>query len=252
MGVLDGKVAIITGGASGIGKGMATAVAKEGAGVTITDINVDLVATTAENLRSQDLDVLDVVADGRKDEDVANAVQRTVDKWGRIDMLINCAQAAHQPKPFEEWTVDDLSLAFDSGFFASLRYMNACFPYLKESQGSVLNFGSQAGLIANAGQVDYNAAKEAIRAMSRTAAREWGQYNIAVNNIIPGMLTEGMKSFFEDKPEHRAHSLANIPMGRFGDPEKDAGSLAVFLMTEGAHFFTGDTFNLDGGRVLRP
>jgi NAD(P)-dependent dehydrogenase (short-subunit alcohol dehydrogenase family) len=130
--------------------------------------------------------------------------------------------------------------------------MKACFPYLKESQGSVLNFGSQAGLIANAGQVDYNSAKEAIRALSRTAAREWGPHNIAVNNIIPGMLTEGMQAFFSDKPEHRAHSLANIPMGRFGDPEQDAGALAVFLMTPGAHFFTGDTFNLDGGRVLRP
>lgn len=252
MGVLDGKVAIITGGASGIGKGMATAVAKAGAGVTITDIQVDLVAETAENLRGQGLDVLDVVADGRKDEDVANAVQRTVDKWGRIDMLINCAQAANQPKPLEEQTVEELALAMDSGFYASFRYMTACFPYLKESQGSVLNFGSQAGLIANAGQVDYNSAKEAIRALSRTAAREWGPYNIAVNNIIPGMLTEGMKAFFSDKPEHRAHSLANIPMGRFGDPEEDAGALAVFLMTPGAHFFTGDTFNLDGGRVLRP
>ena len=88
MGVLDGKVAIITGGASGIGRGMATAVAKEGASVTITDIQVALVAETAENLRSQGLDVLDVVADGTKDQDVADAVQRTVDKWGRIDMLI--------------------------------------------------------------------------------------------------------------------------------------------------------------------
>ena len=97
MGVLDGKVAIITGGASGIGKGMATAVAKEGAGVTITDIQVDLVAATAENLRGQGLDVLDVVADGTKDADVADAVQRTVDKWGRIDMLINC----HGCKPAE-------------------------------------------------------------------------------------------------------------------------------------------------------
>ena len=252
MGVLDGKVAIITGGASGIGKGMATAVAKAGAGVTITDINADLVAKTAGNLRGQSLDVLDIVADGRKDDDVANAVQRTVDKWGRIDMLINCAQAAHQPRPLEEQSVDDLALAMESGFYASFRYMTACFPYLKESQGSVLNFGSQAGLIANAGQVDYNCAKEAIRALSRTAAREWGPYNIAVNNIIPGMLTEGMQTFFSDKPEHRAHSLANIPMGRFGDPEQDAGALAVFLMTPGAHYFTGDTFNLDGGRVLRP
>ena len=93
--------------------------------------------------------MLEIVADGTKDDDVADAVQRTVDRWGRIDMLINCAQGASQPMPFEEWTVDNIAWAMDSGFYASFRYMKACFPYLKESQGSVLNFGSQAGLIAN-------------------------------------------------------------------------------------------------------
>ena len=130
--------------------------------------------------------------------------------------------------------------------------MKACFPYLKESQGTAINFASQAGLLGNVGMLGYNAAKEANRALTRTAAREWAQYNITVNTIIPGMLTEGSKEFFDANPEHYKHSLANIPLGRLGDPEKDAGALVVFLASEGAHYLTGDTFNIDGGRCMRP
>jgi NAD(P)-dependent dehydrogenase (short-subunit alcohol dehydrogenase family) len=100
--------------------------------------------------------------------------------------------------------------------------------------------------------VGYNAAKEANRALTRTAAREWAQHNITVNCIIPGMLTEGSKEFFDANPEHYKNSLANIPLGRLGDPEKDAGSLVVFLASEGAHYLTGETFDIDGGRCLRP
>lgn len=252
MGSLDGKVVIVTGAARGIGKGMTTALAKAGAAVTITDVRKDLVAATGEELRSQGFKILDVVADGCRDEDVEQAVKRTVDEWGRIDMLINCAQTAVTGVPLEEQTVADVAVGMDSGFYASFRYMKACFPYLKESEGTVLNFGSQAGLLGNVGEVGYNTAKEAIRALTRTAAREWAPHNITVNCLIPGMATEGSKEYFDKNPEHYKHSLANIPLGRFGDPEHDAGSLAVFLASPGAHFFTGDTFNLDGGRCLRP
>jgi hypothetical protein len=107
--------------------------------------------------------------------------------------------------------------------------MKACFPHLKESQGTVVHFASQAGLIGNWGMVGYNAAKEASRALTRTAAREWAPYNISVNCIIPGMLTEGSKEFFDANPEHYKHSLSNIPLRRLGDPENDAGTLVVFL-----------------------
>ena len=252
MGTLDGKVAIVTGAARGIGKGMATALGKAGAAVTITDIREDTLQATSGEFDKLGIKHLAVVADGTKDADVEKAVKKTVDEFGRIDVLINNAQTAVTGVNLEDQSVDDVMVGIDTGFLASFRYMKACFPYLKEAQGTVVNFASQAGLLGNVGMVGYNAAKEANRALTRTAAREWAQYNITVNTIIPGMLTEGSKEFFDANPEHYKHSLANIPLGRLGDPEKDAGSLAVFLASEGAHYLTGDTFNIDGGRCMRP
>jgi NAD(P)-dependent dehydrogenase (short-subunit alcohol dehydrogenase family) len=254
MGIeLDGKVAIVTGAARGIGKGMATALLKAGAAVTLTDVREEtLEQTSAELDKVTGAKHLAIVADGTKDEDVENAVQKTVDAFGRIDVLINNAQVAVTGVNLEDQTVDDVMVGVDSGFLASFRYMKACFPYLKESQGTAINFASQAGLLGNVGMVGYNAAKEANRALTRTAAREWAQHNITVNCIIPGMLTEGSKEFFDANPEHFKHSLANIPLGRLGDPEKDAGSLVVFLASDGAHYLTGETFDIDGGRCMRP
>jgi NAD(P)-dependent dehydrogenase (short-subunit alcohol dehydrogenase family) len=252
MGTLDGKVAIVTGAARGIGKGMATALGKAGAAVTITDIRQDTLDETSKVFDGLDIKHLAIVADGTKDADVENAVQQTADAFGRIDVLINNAQTAVTGVNLEEQSVAAVMVGVDSGFLASFRYMKACFPYLKEAQGTVVNFASQAGLLGNAGMVGYNAAKEANRALTRTAAREWAPHNITVNTIIPGMLTEGSKEFFDANPEHYKHSLANIPLGRLGDPEKDAGALAVFLASDGAHYLTGDTFNIDGGRCMRP
>jgi NAD(P)-dependent dehydrogenase (short-subunit alcohol dehydrogenase family) len=254
MGIdLDGKVAIVTGGARGIGKGMATALLKAGAAVAITDIRQDTLEKTSTELEKIAKGKhLSLLADGTKDDDVNNAVKQTADAFGRIDVVINNAQGAVTGVPMQDQSVADVMVAIESGFLAAFRYMKAAFPYLKESQGTVINFASQAGLLGNSGMLGYNAAKEAIRALSRTAAREWAPYNITVNNIIPGMLTEGSKAFFDENPEHYKHSLANIPLARLGDPEKDAGALVVFLASEGAHYLTGDTFNIDGGRCMRP
>ena len=252
MGTLDGKVAIVTGAARGIGKGMATALGKAGAAVTITDIRQDTLHETSSAFDELGIQHLALVADGTKDADVENAVKQTVDAFGRIDVLINNAQTAVTGVNLENQTIEDVMVGIDTGFLASFRYMKACFPYLKESQGTAINFASQAGLLGNVGMLGYNAAKEANRALTRTAAREWAQYNITVNTIIPGMLTEGSKEFFDANPEHYKYSLANIPLGRLGDPEQDAGALVVFLASEGAHYLTGDTFNIDGGRCMRP
>jgi len=254
MGIdLSGKTVIVTGAARGIGKGMATALLKAGADVTITDVREDTLAET-----SAFFDTLEggrhltVVADGTKDEDVNAAVQKTVDAFGRIDMVINAAQVAVSGPHTHEQDVSDILVAVESGTFASFRYMKAAYPYLKESQGSVLNFASQSGLIGIAGSLGYNIAKEGTRGLTRTAAQEWGKDNITVNCIIPGMLTEGMAEFFSTRPEHKAHSLASIPLGRLGDPEKDAGAFAVYMASDGAKYFTGETFDLDGGRFMRP
>jgi NAD(P)-dependent dehydrogenase (short-subunit alcohol dehydrogenase family) len=253
MGIqLDGKAAIVTGGARGIGKGMATALLKAGAAVTITDIRKETLDATSADFDKIGGKHLAILADGTKDDNVTNAVQQTVDTFGRIDVVINNAQRAAENTNVEDNSIEDIMIAMDTGFLAAFRYMKAAFPYLKESQGTVINFASQAGLLGNIGMLGYNASKEAIRALTRTAAREWAQYNITVNNIIPGMLTEGSKEYFDQHPEHLKFSLANIPLQRLGDPEKDAGALAVFLASEGAHYLTGDTFNIDGGRCMRP
>jgi NAD(P)-dependent dehydrogenase (short-subunit alcohol dehydrogenase family) len=254
MGIdLSGKVGIVTGGARGIGKGMATALLKAGMTVAVTDILEDTLKATGEDFEALAPGRhLELVADGTSDEAVNDAVQKVVDTFGRLDLVINCAQTAVNDLEVQDQTVETVMVGIDTGFLASFRYMKAAYPHLKESQGTVVNFASQAGLIGNWGMLGYNAAKEAIRALTRTAAREWGKDNISVNTIIPGALTEGSRAFFEEHQEHMRASLAAIPMGRFGDPEQDLGSLAVFLASDGAHYITGDTFNMDGGRVLRP
>ena len=172
MGIdLEGKAAIVTGGARGIGKGMATALLKAGARVTITDIRQEgLDQTSLEFENIPGAKHLAVVADGTSDEDVARAVLSTVEAFERIDVLINNAQTAVTGINIEDQSVDDVMAGIDSGFLASFRYMKTCFPYLKQSQGSVINFASQAGLLGNVGMVGYNAAKEANRALTRTAA----------------------------------------------------------------------------------
>ncbi len=208
MGIqLDGKAAIVTGAARGIGKGMATALLKAGAVVTITDVRQEtLEKTRIEFDKIPGAKHLAIVADGTNDEDVRSAVRRTVEAFGRIDVLINNAQTAVTGINLEDQSVDDVMCGIDSGFLASFRYMKECFPYLKLSEGSVINFASQAGLLGNVGMVGYNAAKEANRALTRTAAREWAQYNITVNCIIPGMLTEGSKNSSTQTP-----STTSIP-----------------------------------------
>jgi len=250
---LSGKVAIVTGGARGIGHGMATALLKAGAAVTITDILTDTLQEASARFDAlPGARHLAVIADGCKDADVTSAVQRTADEFGRIDLLINNAQTSIKGKSILEHTIDDVMVAIDSNLLASIRYMQAAFPYLEQSHGTVINFASQAGLIGNENMLGYNTAKEANRALTRTAAREWARYDITVNCIIPGMRTEGITKFFADFPDHAAHSLANIPLGRLGDPEADAGAFAVFLASEGGHYITGETISIDGGRYMRP
>ena len=254
MGIdLGGKVAIVTGGARGIGFGVATALVKAGAAVTITDILEDTLQEASARLgQIPGARHLALVADGCKDSDVTRAVQRTVDEFGRIDVLVNNAQTSVKGKSILDHTVDDVMVAIDSNLLASFRYMKAAHPYLKEAQGTVVNYGSQAGLIGNEDMLGYSAAKEANRALTRVGAREWAKDNITVNCIIPGMQTEGITKFFADYPDHAKNSLANIPLGRLGDPESDAGALIVFLASDGAHYITGETISIDGGRYMRP
>ena len=199
MGFLTAKTAIITGagrailkdGSCGsIGYGIATAYAKEGANLVITGRNVKKLEAAKQELESlYGIKVLtvqaDVCAGGDNEATVANVVKQAVDTFGGIQVLINNAQASASGVPLAEHTTEQFDLAIYSGLYAAFYYMKACYPYLAESHGSVINFASGAGLFGNFGQSAYAAAKEGIRGMSRVAATEWGKDGINVNVVCP-------------------------------------------------------------------
>ncbi|MEG2893316.1 MAG: SDR family oxidoreductase [Clostridium sp.] len=253
MGKYDGKVVIVTGGGQGIGFGIATAFAKEGANIVITGRTQSKLDKVREDFESQyGIKVLPLVADGGKEEDVKAAVAKVADEFGRIDVVVNNAQVSASGVMLENHTKEDFDLAIMSGLYATFFYMREALPYLKETKGSVINFASGAGLFGKLGQSSYAAAKEGIRGMSRVAAAEWGPFGVNVNVICPLAMTEGLKKWKEEYPDVYEKTIGSIPMGRFADPEGDIGRLCVFLGSEDAAYITGEAITVQGGSGLRP
>ena len=250
---LDGKVVIITGGGRGIGFGLSTAFAKAGAKLVITGRTESTLLSAKEEFeKNYGAEVLTVTADGADEVAIKNVIEKTVEKFGRIDAVINNAQASSSGKMLIDHTKEDVDLAIHSGIYATFFYMKEAYPYLKESKGAVVNFASGAGLFGRIAQSSYAAAKEGIRGLSRVAATEWAPDGIRVNVVCPLAMTEGLKKFKEEYPERYEQTIKGVPMGRFADPEKDVGGLCVFLCSDEANFITGETITLQGGSGLRP
>ncbi len=264
--LLDGKVAIITGGGKAslsdgsigsIGYGIATAYAKEGANLVLTGRNEQKLIDAKEELEKlYGIEVLTVVADVNSGADneasVKNVVTKTIEKFGKINVLINNAQASASGITIGDHTLEQFDLALYSGLYSTFLYMRECYEYLKETQGSVINFGSGAGLSGNFGQGSYAAAKEGIRGLSRVAANEWGKANINVNVICPLAYTEQLDKWRQYQPEAYDKNIKGIPMGRFGDSENDIGRVCVQLATDDFKYMSGETLTLQGGSGLRP
>ncbi len=250
---LDGKVVIITGGGRGIGFGLSTAFAKAGAKLVITGRTESTLLSAKESLeRDYNTEVLTVTADGADEVAIKNVIAKTVEKFGKIDAVINNAQASSSGKMLIDHTKEDVDLAIYSGIYATFFYMKEAYPYLKETKGAVVNFASGAGLFGRIAQSSYAAAKEGIRGLSRVAATEWAPDGIRVNVVCPLAMTEGLKKFKEEYPERYEQTIKGVPMGRFADPEKDVGGLCVFLCSDESTYITGETITLQGGSGLRP
>ena len=250
---LDGNVTIITGGGKGIGFGMATAFAREGSNLVLTGRNMERLQQAQQKLENEwGVKVLPIVADGSDENAVKMVVAKTVETFGKINTLINNAQVSKSGLPLIEHTREDIDLAMFSGVYAAFFYMKECFPYLKESGGSVINFASGAGLYGKPGQSSYAAAKEGIRGLSRVAATEWGPDGVRVNVVCPLAMTESLSAWKENYPELFAKTIRDIPLGRFADPVEDIGRTCVFLASEDAAYITGETITLQGGSGLRP
>jgi NAD(P)-dependent dehydrogenase (short-subunit alcohol dehydrogenase family) len=266
MGFLTGKTVIITGGGravlqdgscGSIGYGIATAYAKEGANIVITGRNVKKLEEAKAELEEKfGIKVLPVQADVSAGTDnettVANVVKQAVDTFGRIDVLINNAQASASGVTLADHTTEQFDLAVYSGLYAAFYYMKACYPYLKETKGSVINFASGAGLFGNFGQCAYAAAKEGIRGLTRVAATEWGPDGINVNVVCPLAWTAQLENFEKAYPEAFKANVKMPPMGHYGNVETEIGRVCVQLASPDFKFMTGETLTLEGGLGQRP
>lgn len=246
-----GKTIIVTGAAKGIGYGIASAFANEGANIVITDV-LDMESSVKKLENDFKVSVLGIKADGGKEEEVKKVIAKTIEKFGRIDCLVNNAQSSKAGTLLIDHSKEDFDLAIYSGLYATFFYMKEVFPYLKETKGSIINFASGAGITGKMGQSSYAAAKEGIRGMSRVAATEWGHYGINVNVVCPLAMTNRLEQWKEEYPDLYEHTIEEIPLGHFGDPQKDIGRVCVFLASDAASYLTGSTINLQGGSGLTP
>ena len=250
---LQDNVTIITGGGKGIGFGLAQAFAEEGSDLVLTGRTESRLLTAKEELETRyGIRVLPIVAAGADEEAIRGVVRKTIETFGRIDTLVNNAQVSRSGLPLIEHTKEDFDMAIFSGLYAAFFYMRECFPYLKETKGSVINFASGAGMFGKLGQASYAAAKEGIRGMSRVAAAEWGPDGVRVNVICPLAMTESLQQWRENFPDLYEKTIQGIPLGHFADPKNDIGRVCVFLASKDAEYVTGETITLQGGSGLRP
>lgn len=244
---LDGKVAIVTGGARGVAKGVAAAFVKAGAKVLIVDREQDLGEATAAELGAFG-DVAFLAVDLMDRAALPGVVDEAVRRFGRLDTLVNAAQASQQLL-LKDTTVEAMDLALGTGLWATFILMQAAYPHLVASRGSVINFGSGAGIEGMPTQASYGAAKEAIRSLSKTAAVEWGPEGVRINVICPFANSPGVEIWRQHFPEAYAAQIGKVPLRRIGDCESDIGAAAVFLASEAASYVTGQTLMVDGGQV---
>lgn len=250
IGRLDGKVAIVTGAGQGIGEALATAFAAEGARVVLTGRTAATIEAVADRIRSAGGTAIAIQATAGNERESAMVVGRAVSEWGRVDVLANNAHSFTDFLPLEDPVMEaNCKVDLQSAFFGSLQMMQACYPHMaSQGSGSIINFGSDFGIRCEPGFLAYAASKEAIRALTRTAAREWGRHGIRANTILPRALSPKAIWYLEETGTRDAE-LARVALGRFGVPE-DIAPTAVFLASDESAFVTGQTIGVEGGVTM--
>ena len=243
------KVIIVTGAGRGVGKGMAVHLGRGGAKVVVAEWKPELRDAAVAAREGWGVTTLGVACNVMEREEIDAMVAATIDRFGRVDGLINNAQTFRALSPVAEVSEADIDVFYDSGVKGTLWAMQAVYPHMAAAGwGRIVNFASSMGITGGRGFAAYNASKEAVRALTRTAAREWAPDGIVVNCIAPaaadhhgeaGKQSEGYRIFIE-----------NCPMKRQGDPELDIGPLAWFLCSDACRYLTGHTFMADGGAFM--
>ena len=245
MGQLEGRIAIITGAGDGIGAGMARRFAEEGAKIVIAELNCDTGKAMETELGAAgafiETDASDKLA-------VEAMIEYAVRKWGRLDILVNNAWGGGHVGRIENKSVDTMNHGLGVGFLGPFWAMQAAHKIMKPAgYGRIINICSLNGVNAHMGTAEYNTSKEALRAASRTAAREWAESGITCNVICPAAKSAAFHSMMDKHPELLASTDAANPMGRIGDCYDDIAPVALFLASEESRYLTGNTLYVDGG-----
>lgn len=241
---LSGRTALVTGAGDGIGKGIALRFASEGAKVIIAEYDTTSGTACAAKIvarggaaRFIPVDVTDKAS-----------VEALMDAAGPVDILVNNAWRGSGIARIENKTDAQFDTALRMGPYAARWTMSAALPHMREQRwGRVINMASLNGVNAHMGSADYNMAKEALRALTRTAAREWAPHGICCNIICPAAISPSARRMMERQPGMIERINAANPMGRMGDPETDIGGAALFLASDDARYVTGNTLFVDGG-----
>lgn len=245
MGRIEGKVAIVTGAGLGIGRGIAQRYVEEGAKVVIAELSADAGKRTAEELGEA---AFFVETDAGDKPSVENMVRATVDHFGTVDILVNNAWGGGQIGRIEKKTEELMNHGLAIGFLGPFWSMIAVHPIMKaKGWGRIINICSLNGVNAHMGTAEYNTSKEALRAATRTAAREWAGDGITANVICPAAKSNSFDQTMAAHPELVAAADAANPMGRIGDCYEDIAPVALFLASEDCRYLTGNTLFVDGG-----
>lgn len=249
MAQLKGRIALVTGAGQGVGEGVARRLAAAGATVVVAELNAETGQRVAEQLADLGGEGLFMATDISQQASTVAAVEQTIERFGRLDILVNNAYPTGSPPTrLEHRDYDGFQRALTGGFESVWWTMKTAYPAMVAQQyGRIINMCSLNGVNAHPYTADYNSAKEAVRALSRTAAREWARHGICINVICPAAVTPAYQRFEQLDPELCALMLRQNPMGRMGDPEQDIGGVAVFLASEDSRYLTGNTLFVDGG-----
>jgi 3-oxoacyl-[acyl-carrier protein] reductase len=247
MGTLEGKTAIVTGAARGIGAAIATRLANEGADIALCDLQADWLSETAAAVKATGRKVVCYSVDVSDSEGVNEVVGAVVAEFGGVDVLVNNAGITRDTLMMrmseEDWdAVLNVNL---KGTFLFTRAVSR--PMMKKRTGAIVNIASIIGLIGNAGQCNYAASKAGVIALTKSAAKELASRNIRVNAVAPGFIQSKMTDAVSE--DIRDQMMGNIPMKRFGSPE-DVADVVMFLAGNSAGYMTGQVLTVSGGMVM--
>jgi NAD(P)-dependent dehydrogenase (short-subunit alcohol dehydrogenase family) len=248
---MDTPVVLITGALTGIGRATAIAFAKEGARIVVAGRRDEAGQKLAAELRESGIEAEYWRADVRYEDDVRSLVDKTVVRFGRLDVAVNAAGTEGKPGPVMEQSAESYAATFDTNVLGTLlslkhelRVMTA------QGHGSIVNVSSTYGHLGGAGASLYAASKHAVEGLTQSAALEAAEFGVRVNAVAPGPIDTGMLTRFTGTDERKAGLVSTVPLKRVGRPEEIAQTI-VFLASDKASFSTGATFAADGGKTAR-